>query len=216
MLIVIILCLIPITVFFIAGISTKNKAISSNDNSVASEVTTNDKDTEEPKPIEVKDTNTSSEKKNNYNSPSTKTKENSKENTSKKNNEKPKTPSTNKSGQYNSKSLGFAIDFPESWKGHYEVVEGTDFLRVSFKPSKKPLTHEGEGVLFIILKKTPDLNEAAYDTVGSVKHFEAKGTTYLIGGPLDFSMEENHPEVKKYMEMMKERPNVLKTIKAIK
>lgn len=216
MLIVIILCLIPITVFFIAGISTKNKAISSNDNNVASEVTTNDKDTEEPKPIEVKDTNTSSEKKNNYNSPSTKTKEKSKENTSKKNNEEPKTHSTNKSEQYNSKSLGFTIDFPESWKGHYEVLEEADSLRVSFKPSKKPLTHKGEGILFMILKKTPDLNEAAYDTVGSVKHFEAKGTTYLIGGPLDFSMEENHPEVKKYMEMMKERPNVLKTIKTIK
>lgn len=227
MLIVIILCLIPITVFFIGGLGTKNKTLSS-DNNAASEVTDNDKDNEESKPIEVKDNNTSEnyKSKSNYkentenknNSSTVKSKDNYKDNKAKPNKptQKPKPNPSNKSEQYASKNLGFTIDFPESWKGHYNVVEGKDYLRVSFKPSKEPLTYEGEGVLFMILKKTPDLKEDGYDTIGSSKYFEAKGATYLIGGPLDFPMKENHPEVKEYKEMMKERPNVLKTIKAIK
>ncbi|WP_027634466.1 hypothetical protein [Clostridium hydrogeniformans] len=118
--------------------------------------------------------------------------------------------------EYVSKALGFSITFPASWVNHYRVEESKDGIMVFFKPKDKPLTYKGEGWLFLITKKTEDNEEEHYDGVGSPKTFEAKGITYLTGGPTDFPFLEDHPELNKFREMMSERSKVISTIKVLK
>ncbi|MEW8956998.1 hypothetical protein [Clostridium sp.] len=118
--------------------------------------------------------------------------------------------------EYVSRNLGFSITFPSSWTNHYRVEESSDGIMVFFKPKEKPLTYKGEGWLFSITKKTGDKDKEYYDSVGPAKTFQVNGVTYLIGGPTDFPLLEDHPELNKFHEMMKERPKVVTTIKVLK
>ena len=115
---------------------------------------------------------------------------------------------------YTNNNLGFSITFPASWKDKYTVKEADNGIYVFMKLQNSQST--SEGFLFAILKKGPDLNEDHFDRVGTDKrYFESKGITYVIGGPTDLPIDTEGPNFQSYIKMSKERPSVIKTLKAI-
>ena len=122
--------------------------------------------------------------------------------------------SSNTSQKYISNNLGFSITFPASWKNKYNVVEDNNGLAVYFKPASHPLDPVvGGGLLFRIVKKTPNLDEGSLDTInGTKRYFTAKGTTFVIGGPTDVNFPENNPEFSTYRKLSSECSSVINTI----
>lgn len=113
--------------------------------------------------------------------------------------------------EYNSKKFGLSMIFPESWKDKYIVEEDDSGITVYFKPGEKA-KDEYSGQLFSIVKKTDDLPEWMYDTVGE-RYFKKDDVTFLIGGPTDVSFPPEHPEFMTFSKMQQEIPEVLKTLK---
>lgn len=114
---------------------------------------------------------------------------------------------------YKNDKLGFSINFPESWQGKYTIKEIDGGIGVYFKPNKDE--NKGYGLLFAIIKKGPDLDENHFDTVSkNIRYFNAKGITYVVGGPTDFNFDEKHPEVNVFMKMSREAGTVAETIKS--
>ncbi|MNP10186.1 hypothetical protein D3C76_1023260 [compost metagenome] len=115
---------------------------------------------------------------------------------------------------YTNNSFGFSLTFPVSWKDKYTVKEADNGIYVFMKLQNSQYT--GEGYLFAILKKGADLNEDHFDRVGTDnRYFESKGITYVIGGPTDLPIDTEGPNFQSYIKMSKERPSVIKTLKAI-
>lgn len=128
--------------------------------------------------------------------------------------EQPKKTNQSKSPQkYVSAKFGISIDFPASWQGKYKVLESDNELHVIFKPVSHPV--ERGGVLFSIIKRTPDLYEGMYDTVGKRYVTNAKGVVFLIGGPTDVGFPTDNPEYGAYRQLASERASVVNTIKSI-
>lgn len=114
---------------------------------------------------------------------------------------------------YKNNKLGFSLVFPESWKDKYRIEENEMGITVYFKPKEK--VEDGYGELFSIIKKSDDLDEKSFDTIGEHRYFEAKGNTYIIGGPTDLSFPEEHSGFKTFLKMNGERIDVLKTLEII-
>lgn len=120
---------------------------------------------------------------------------------------------TTKQTVYKSSKLGFSLTFPASWQDKYRVVENGDSLSVYFKPNHN--VKGTVGLFFTIIKKTPELNESRYDTIGNTRYFKVGETTYFIGGPTDVNFPENDPEIDTYLKMNRERSTVLSTLKKL-
>ncbi len=115
---------------------------------------------------------------------------------------------------YTNNNFGFSLTFPASWKDKYTVKEADNGIYVFMKLQNSQYT--SEGYLFAILKKGADLNEDHFDRVGTDnRYFESKGITYVIGGPTDLPIDTEGPNFQSYIKMSKERPSVIKTLKAI-
>lgn len=115
---------------------------------------------------------------------------------------------------YTNNSFGFSLTFPVSWKDKYTVKEADNGIYVFMKLQNSQYT--GEGYLFAILKKGPDLDESMFDTVTKEKrYFDARGITYVIGGPTDLPIDTEGPNFQSYIKMSKERASVVMTLKAI-
>ena len=115
---------------------------------------------------------------------------------------------------YTNNSFGFSLTFPVSWKDKYTVKEADNGIYVFMKLQNSQYT--GEGYLFAILKKGPDLDESMFDTVTKEKrYFDARGITYVIGGPTDLPIDTEGPNFQSYITMSKERASVVMTLKAI-
>lgn len=124
-------------------------------------------------------------------------------------------PISSASQKYVSNNLGFSITFPASWKNKYSVIEDNNGLAVYFKPVSHPVA--GAGLLFRIVKKTPNLDEGMLDTInGAKRYFTAKGTTFVIGGPTDVNFPENNPEFGTYRQLSSESASVINTIENTK
>lgn len=114
---------------------------------------------------------------------------------------------------YKNNKLGFSLTFPESWKDKYRIEESEIGIMVYFKPTEK--AEDGDGKLFGIIKKSDDLDEDYFNTIGKQRYFEAKGITYVIGGPTDVNFPEDHSEFNVFLKMTDECVDVLKTLKVI-
>lgn len=121
--------------------------------------------------------------------------------------------STLHSAVYRNSRLGFSLTFPESWRGKYIVKTSNNGISVYFLSRKKS---KDEGLFFTIIKKTKDLNESMYDSIGPVKHFVTKGKTYFIGGPTDVNLSESNPDFKTFIKMNSDREKIIDSIKKIK
>lgn len=116
---------------------------------------------------------------------------------------------------YKNEKLGFSIKFPDSWKGKYTVKESDDGIRVYFKPNNNRTTL-GAGFLFGVIKKSADLDESTFDTVSyKMRYFDAKGITYVIGGPSDVNFSDTDPEYNIFQKMSKEAKEVVQTLKSL-
>lgn len=114
--------------------------------------------------------------------------------------------------EFKSKKFGFSLTFPESWRDKYRVEEKDDCVAVYFQPKEK--VGNGLGLLFAIIKKTKDLDENMYDSIyGCEKYYKINGETYFLGGPTDVNFPETHPEFKTFLNIKKEIPQVMKTLK---
>ncbi len=119
---------------------------------------------------------------------------------------------SNGSIEFKSDKLGFSFIIPESWKNKYRIEENDTSVSLYFKPSSKSES-DGQGLFFTIIKKTEDLNENIYDTIGTTRYIQAKGITYLIGGPTDVNFSDSNPEFKIFQNMKKDILDILKTLK---
>lgn len=116
--------------------------------------------------------------------------------------------------QFKSSKLGFSISFPISWEGRYRIVEENWGLIVYFKPSKIPIEYGGEFFLIVNMEDKV-FHQGQYDTVSTKTFFEAKDTKYFIGGPTDFPISEEHPELELFLKMKLDIPDILETIKPL-
>lgn len=124
-------------------------------------------------------------------------------------------PISSASQKYVSNNLGFSITFPASWKNKYSVVEDNNGLTVYFKPVSHPVA--GAGLLFRIVKKTPNLDEGMLDIInGAKRYFTAKGITFVIGSSTDVNFPENNPEFGTYRQLSSESASVINTIENTK
>ncbi|MBU3144083.1 hypothetical protein [Clostridium sp. CF012] len=121
---------------------------------------------------------------------------------------------SNKPEMFKSDKLGFSVVFPETWKDKYKIEENDMGITVYFKPKEK--AEGGYGKLFTFINKnSANLYEDSLDAVCDQRYFEAKGATYVIGGPTDVNFPENHPEFNTFLKMKGELKEVLKTLKII-
>lgn len=121
---------------------------------------------------------------------------------------------SNEPNAFKSDKLGFSLTFPESWKDKYRIEENDMGITVYFKPQEK--VEDGQGRLFTLInKKSPNLHEDTLDTISDQRYFDAKGVTYVIGGPTDINFPEDHPEFNTFLKMGGERKEVLSTLKII-
>lgn len=125
---------------------------------------------------------------------------------------KPKNQVTDQTEKFKSDKFGLSMEFPSSWKGKHRVEESESGIDVYFKPKQKA-DYEDDGWLFSIIKKTDDLDEGMYDSVGLIKYYKKNGITYFIGGPTDVRFSDAHPEFQTFLKMVPEVPEVLKTLK---
>ncbi|GCD11581.1 MULTISPECIES: hypothetical protein [Clostridium] len=121
---------------------------------------------------------------------------------------------SNKPEMFKSDKLGFSIVFPKTWKDKYRVEENDMGITVYFKPKEK--AEGGYGKLFAFINKnSANFYEDSLDTICDQRYFEAKGATYVIGGPTDLNFPEEHPEFNTFLKMKGELKEVLKTLKII-
>lgn len=114
---------------------------------------------------------------------------------------------------YQNGKLGFSLVIPESWNGKYIIEEEDDGIFVRFKPAE-PVEEEYTGLLFAILERSLiNGSEDHFDTVGEPRIFEAKGITYITGGPTDVSFPIEHKEFDDFAKMSGEVRAVVGTIK---
>jgi hypothetical protein len=115
---------------------------------------------------------------------------------------------------FKSDKFGFSLIFPETWKDKYRIEENDRGIIVYFKPQEK--VEAGYGRLFTLINKnSPNLHEDSLDTICDQRYFEAKGVTYVIGGPTDINFPENHAEFNVFLKMNGERKEVLNTLEII-
>ncbi|MGH4123433.1 MAG: hypothetical protein ACREV6_10960 [Clostridium sp.] len=120
----------------------------------------------------------------------------------------------NKPEMFKSDKLGFSIVFPETWKDKYRIEENDMGITVYFKPKEK--IEDCYGKLFAFTNKNSvNFYEDSFDTVCDQRYFEAKGVTYVIGGPTDVNFPEDHSEFNTFLKMKGELKEALKTLKII-
>lgn len=115
---------------------------------------------------------------------------------------------------YQNKSLNLSITFPSNWNNKYTVKENSNGISVYFKPVSK--VSDGTGLYFCILKKTANLNEEMFDSVAGKREVTVNGTSYFLGGPTDVNFPEDNPEFKDFINLQKQIPTIINSIKAIK
>jgi len=113
--------------------------------------------------------------------------------------------------KYVSNNLGFSVTFPTSWKNKYTIEEDNNGLVIKFKPASNRVAG---GLLFEIVKRSPDFDESMSDSIGK-RYITAKEVTYIIGGPMDVGFPPNHPEYNIYRQLASELSAVSLTIKSI-
>ena len=114
--------------------------------------------------------------------------------------------------KYVSNKLGLSVTFPVSWKNKYTVEEDNNGLIVRFKPVGN--IKKGEGLLFVIVKRSPSRDEGMLDTIGK-RYVTAKGVAFVIGGPTDVGFPTGNPEYSSYKKLVSELSSVALTIKSI-
>jgi|GEM_PF-1564859 bla regulator protein BlaR1 len=120
--------------------------------------------------------------------------------------------------QYVSTNLGFSITFPASWQGKYTVQEDGNGIKVCFKPKQQQqiLQDSDFGLLFKIVKRGPGVDEGVIDGIpGAERYFTAKGISYVIGSDTDISFPDDSPEFNNYLQLSKDSPTVINTLKSI-
>lgn len=93
------------------------------------------------------------------------------------------------------------------------MKENSNGISVYFKPVSK--VSDGTGLYFCILKKTANLNEEMFDSVASKREVTVNGTSYFLGGPTDVNFPEDNPEFKDFINLQKQIPTIINSIKAI-
>lgn len=113
---------------------------------------------------------------------------------------------------YKSTGLHIAFDMPRSWEDNYVIKDNGKEIRVYMKHEQNDI---GAGYLFTITSDIHDYNNGMdLDSIGGEKKKNINGKQYLVGGPLDFRMDDNDPRVKTYKSMVRECSGVLKTLRA--
>jgi hypothetical protein len=113
---------------------------------------------------------------------------------------------------YKSSGLGISFDMPRSWENNYVIKDNGTEIKVYMKHERNS---EGAGYLFTITSNIHDYSDGMYlDSIDGEKKKTINGRQYLVGGPLDFRMDDNDPRVKTYKSMVRECGAVLKTLRA--
>lgn len=112
---------------------------------------------------------------------------------------------------YSSSALGIAFAVPDSWVGKYRVEEGDGYLTVYFKPKESIDPNVGDGELFCIVKKTPDIDTSMYD---NPQEFEINGAKYIWGQPTDVRYSQGQPEYDTYVKMQQDFASIYQSIQA--
>ncbi|MDS0527407.1 Ig-like domain-containing protein [Clostridium sp. SHJSY1] len=121
-------------------------------------------------------------------------------------------PTTTSGELYKNDKLGFSINFPDSWKGRYNITESADGIKVYYKFSQS-VVPEWPILLFEILKSSPELDDHL-DTISTkVRHFKAKNITYVVGGATDMWDDKQNPEWNVFLQTYMERAKVVETLK---
>lgn len=116
---------------------------------------------------------------------------------------------------YKSENLGVAFDIPASWENNYLIKEvGTEIAVIM----KSNYNSDDRGtLLFIIDGDIYDYDNGSHlDTIGGIeKKTKINGKDYLVGGPTDYRDELKGETKIIYDTMLKERSNVLLTLRGI-
>jgi hypothetical protein len=112
---------------------------------------------------------------------------------------------------YTSETLGITFTVPDTWVGKYRVEEGDGYLTVFFNPAEPIDQNVGDGELFCIVKKTPDIDTSMYD---NSQEFEVNGVAYIWGQPTDVRYSEGQPEYDTYVQMLQDFSAVYQSIRA--
>ena len=116
---------------------------------------------------------------------------------------------------YINKGFGISIEIPPNWKDYYTIYEEKNELLVLFKSHKVKPINKFEGLFFIIIKNPKNGDGDMLDDLGN-KYSTFNGIPYIIAGPLDFTIRENHPEMKKFLEMYKDKKKVANSVRGYK
>ena len=110
---------------------------------------------------------------------------------------------------YKNEKLGFQLNLPLSWEGHYDVQENEDGINLVFKSNIKP----AKGGLLLSISK---YKEGGSDFLDNVKIVNLNNEKYVLGQSTDVNLDYKHPEFNLYSKMEKEALLIENTIKAIK
>lgn len=116
--------------------------------------------------------------------------------------------------KYVNKNFGIQMELPSSWKGLYRVETDNDGIYVYVKPQKSEYVLSAEGFLFSIVKKNI-FDESSTWSPEWKRYIKAKGETYVIVAPNEYSMRRNHPDWDIYYKLQLDVGKIIKNIKAI-
>lgn len=113
---------------------------------------------------------------------------------------------------YKSKSLGISFTMPANWNDNYYIEEKSNEVDVYMKHEENNI---GAGFLFAITSDVHAYDDGQYlDTIlKEGKFITINNKQYLVGGPLDFRMEENDPKVELYKTMVRQCADVIRSMK---
>lgn len=114
---------------------------------------------------------------------------------------------------YISKNFGLKMTFPEDWIGKYTVKEINNGILVCFKAKNMPANCQG--ILFEIIKKTPETNEDIIDTIGGAPRYITAGNTkFVIGRTTGIDFPDSSNEFNDYLAMEKKVSEVINTLQS--
>lgn len=121
---------------------------------------------------------------------------------------------TTESEVYISKTFGLKMTFPEDWVGKYTVNETQYGILVCFKAKNPP--PNCQGIIFEIIKKTPETHEETIDTMAGVpRYFTSGNTTFVIGHTTDIGFPDSSAEYKDYKVLESKTAEVVNTLQSI-
>lgn len=115
---------------------------------------------------------------------------------------------------YANKNFGIQMELPADWKGLYRVETDNDGIYVYVKPQKSEYVSSAEGFLFSIVKKNI-FDESSPRSPEWKRYIKAKGETYVIVAPNEYSMRRNHPDWDIYYKLQLDVGRIIKSIRAI-